>query len=198
MENKTKKIISKFLVLVMILVSLPMSVFADEIDKITSVNQEIYKEEVINEDNVIEKTENKTVYELDDGLKREVIYDADVRFYDENNKLTDYDPSLMKIDSSKSDSNEDLSKYKYENKIDYVYVKLEYYNLTGSIKDRMVYYILDKAKNDKILEENMPIIEATSGNTGISIASYGALHNHPVYIFMPDFVSIERKKLMEI
>lgn len=89
-------------------------------------------------------------------------------------------------------------KYKYENKIDYVYVKLEYYNLTGSIKDRMVYYILDKAKNDKILEENMPIIEATSGNTGISIASYGALHNHPVYIFMPDFVSIERKKLMEM
>ena len=108
MKNKTKKIISKFLVLVMILVSLPMSVFADEIDKITSVNQEIYKEEVINEDNVIEKTENKTVYELDDGLKREVIYDADVRFYDENNKLTDYDPSLMKIDSSKSDNNEDL------------------------------------------------------------------------------------------
>lgn len=80
MKNKTKKIISKFLVLVMILVSLPMSVFADEIDKITSVNQEIYKEEVINEDNVIEKTENKTVYELDDGLKREVIYDTDVRW----------------------------------------------------------------------------------------------------------------------
>lgn len=119
--KKTKKkfftkSIANFIAVVMLLVSSPMSVFADEIDKITSVNQEIYKEEVINEDNVIEKTENKTVYELDDGLKREVIYDADVRFYDENNKLTDYDPSLMKIDSSKSDNNEDLSKYKYENK----------------------------------------------------------------------------------
>ena len=84
-----------------------MSVFADEIEKITSVNEEIYKEEVINEDNVIEKTENKTTYELEDGLKREVIYDTNVRFYDEDNndKLTDYDPSLIKVDSNKSNTN---------------------------------------------------------------------------------------------
>jgi len=115
-QNLFKKIIANFLVIVFLFVSLPMSVFADEIDKITSANKEIYKEEVTNEDNVIEKTENKTVYELEDGLKKEVIHDANVRFYDENNKLTDYDPSLIKVDSNKSDNNEDLSKYKYENK----------------------------------------------------------------------------------
>ena len=110
-QNLFKKFIANFLVVVFLSVSLPMSVFADEIEKKTSVNEEIYKEEVINEDNVIEKTENKTTYELEDGLKREVIYDTNVRFYDEDNndKLTDYDPSLIKVDSNKSDNNEDLS-----------------------------------------------------------------------------------------
>lgn len=88
--------------------------------------------------------------------------------------------------------------YKYKDKIDAIYVKLEYYNLTGSIKDRMVFYILDKSKKDGILKDNMPIIEATSGNTGISLAAYGAKNNHPVVIYMPDFVSIERRKLMEM
>lgn len=89
-------------------------------------------------------------------------------------------------------------KYRYNNKIDYIYTKLEFYNLTGSIKDRMVNYILDKAKREGILKDNMPIIEATSGNTGIAIASYGAYHKHPVYIFMPDFVSKERRNIMEM
>jgi len=89
-------------------------------------------------------------------------------------------------------------KYRYNDKIDYIYVKVEYFNLTGSIKDRMVYYILDSAKKEGILKDNMPIIEATSGNTGIAIASYGARYKHPVYIFMPSFVSEERKKIMEM
>ena len=89
-------------------------------------------------------------------------------------------------------------KYKYQNKINYIYAKIEYYNPTGSIKDRMVNYILNKAKEDGFLKDNMPIIEATSGNTGIAISSYGARYHHPVYIFMPSFVSGERKKLMEM
>lgn len=89
-------------------------------------------------------------------------------------------------------------KYKYNNKISDLYVKLEQYNLTGSIKDRLALYIIDNAKEQGILKNNMPIIEATSGNTGISFAALGAKYNHPVYIFMPDWVSKERIDLMKI
>lgn len=89
-------------------------------------------------------------------------------------------------------------KYKYDNKINELYVKLEYYNLTGSIKDRMVKHILDDAILKKELTVGMPIIEATSGNTGISLAALGAYYKHLVYIFMPDWVSEERTKIMEM
>lgn len=89
-------------------------------------------------------------------------------------------------------------KYKYNNKEKDIYVKLEQYNLTGSIKDRMALYIITEEKKNKILKDKMPIIEATSGNTGISFAAIGAKLDHPVYIFMPDWVSIERIKLMEM
>ena len=88
-------------------------------------------------------------------------------------------------------------KYRYQNKIKNVYAKLEYYNLTGSIKDRMAYYIITEAYKNKTLNKNQPIIEATSGNTGISLAAVGAKFNNPVYIFMPNWVSKERKKIME-
>ena len=88
-------------------------------------------------------------------------------------------------------------KYKYNNKENYLYVKLEQYNLTGSIKDRIALYIIEEEKKRGILKEKMPIIEATSGNTGISFSSIGAKLGHPVYIFMPNWVSSERIKLME-
>lgn len=88
-------------------------------------------------------------------------------------------------------------KYEYEGKTNYVYAKLESYNLTGSIKDRVAYYIITKAKERGELKENMPIIEATSGNTGISISALGKYYNHPVYIFMPDWASKERIQLMQ-
>ena len=78
-----------------------------------------------------------------------------------------------------------------------VYVKLEYYNLTGSIKDRVVFYIIDKARKEGKLKDKMKLVEATSGNTGISLASIGAYYNYPVHIFMPDFVSYERVQLMK-
>ena len=88
-------------------------------------------------------------------------------------------------------------KYKKGEKINTIYTKLESYNPTGSIKDRVAYYIIKNAKDRKILKEGMPVIEATSGNTGISLAALGAYYKHPVYIFMPDWASTERVKLMK-
>lgn len=78
-----------------------------------------------------------------------------------------------------------------------IYIKVEYFNVTGSIKDRMASYVLTKAKERGILKEGMPIIEATSGNTGISFAALGARYQHPVTIFMPDWCSRERVLLMK-
>lgn len=87
--------------------------------------------------------------------------------------------------------------YKYKGEENYVFAKLEYFNLTGSIKDRVAYYIIKNAKERGKLKEKMPIVEATSGNTGISLAALGAYYKHPVYIFMPDWASVERVKLMK-
>ena len=87
-------------------------------------------------------------------------------------------------------------KYQYKDKVNYIYTKLESYNLTGSIKDRAAYYIITKAKEKGTLKEGMPIIEATSGNTGISLAALGRYYHHPVYIFMPDWVSKERTQII--
>lgn len=88
-------------------------------------------------------------------------------------------------------------KYKNNEKINYIYAKLESYNPTGSIKDRVAYYMINKAKERGELKENMPIVEATSGNTGISLSAFGAYFKHPVYIYMPDWVSTERVQLMK-
>ena len=88
--------------------------------------------------------------------------------------------------------------YKYKEKVNNVYVKLEMYNITGSIQDRVAYYIIKNAKEKGVLKENMPIIEATSGNTGISLSALGAYYKHPVYIFMPDWASKERIELMKL
>lgn len=87
--------------------------------------------------------------------------------------------------------------YKYKGKVNNVFAKLEYFNLTGSIKDRVAFYIIKKAKERGKLTEGMPIIEATSGNTGISISALGTYYKHPVYIFMPDWASVERVNLMK-
>lgn len=89
-------------------------------------------------------------------------------------------------------------KYRYQNKENYVYAKLEYYNYTGSIKDRIAYYIITKSKELGLLKDGQPIVEATSGNTGISFAAIGALTHHPVHIFMPDWASVERIRIMEL
>ena len=89
-------------------------------------------------------------------------------------------------------------KYEYQGEKKNIYVKLEMFNLTGSIKDRVAYYIIKNAKRRGLLKENMPIIEATSGNTGISLSALGTYYNHPVYIFMPEWASKERKELMNL
>ncbi len=87
--------------------------------------------------------------------------------------------------------------YEYKGIFKYIYTKLEYYNLTGSIKDRVAYYMINNAKKRGTLKEKMPIIEATSGNTGIALAALGKYYHHPVYIFMPNWVSKERVNLMK-
>lgn len=78
-----------------------------------------------------------------------------------------------------------------------IFAKAECYNLTGSIKDRMAYHILQKAYAKGTLKEGNSIIEATSGNTGISFAGTGRALGHPVTIFMPDWMSEERKNLIK-
>ena len=87
--------------------------------------------------------------------------------------------------------------YEYKGKKSYVYTKLEFYNLSGSIKDRVAYYIIQNAKKRGELKEGQTIVEATSGNTGIAIAALGRYYKHPVVIFMPDWASVERIKLMK-
>lgn len=78
-----------------------------------------------------------------------------------------------------------------------VYVKLEWYNFSGSIKDRAAFNIIKEAKEKGKLKENQPIVEATSGNMGISIAAIGGALGHPVHIFMPNWLSNERKIILK-
>ena len=88
--------------------------------------------------------------------------------------------------------------YEYEGKQKCIYSKLEYYNYSGSIKDRIALYIIQKEKENGNLKDNQMIVEVTSGNTGISFSAIGALFGHDVHIFMPDWVSLERRKLIEM
>ena len=88
--------------------------------------------------------------------------------------------------------------YKYKGKIKYFYAKLEYYNLTGSIKDRSAYYMLQKAIERGHLKPKQPIVETTSGNFGLGLAAIGTILGHPVHIFMPAFATEERKQLLKL
>ncbi|HQJ25213.1 MAG TPA: pyridoxal-phosphate dependent enzyme, partial [Bacillota bacterium] len=78
--------------------------------------------------------------------------------------------------------------YSYKGKNDRVYAKSENLNMTGSIKDRIAFHVINKAyKLGKLAPGDM-IIEATSGNTGISFAAVGRALGHPVTIFMPNWM----------
>ena len=77
-----------------------------------------------------------------------------------------------------------------------IWAKAEYLNFTGSIKDRMALHVVRRGYETRELAPGAPIIEATSGNTGISFAAIGCALGHPVSIFMPDWMSEERKALI--
>ena len=89
-------------------------------------------------------------------------------------------------------------RYRYNGKENYIFTKLESYNITGSIKDRVAYYMIQKAYESGDLKKGQEIVEATSGNTGIALAAMGVFFGNPVKIFMPDWVSKERLDLMKM
>ena len=78
-----------------------------------------------------------------------------------------------------------------------LYAKLELLNPAGSSKDRVAKSILDKAEADGLLKAGGTVIEATSGNTGIGLASVGVSRGYKVIIVMPDTMSEERIKIMQ-
>lgn len=86
---------------------------------------------------------------------------------------------------------------KYKGEERKVYAKAEYYNYSGSIKDRISYHMMRQAYETGIIKEGDPIAEATSGNTGIAFSAIGAYLGNPVTIFMPDWMSMERVNLMQ-
>ena len=77
-----------------------------------------------------------------------------------------------------------------------VYAKLESMNMTGSVKDRMALHVLQAAAAEGVLAPGALIVEATSGNTGISFAALGRALGHRVAIFMPAWMSAERINLI--
>lgn len=87
--------------------------------------------------------------------------------------------------------------FKYRGEKRTIYAKAEHLNLTGSIKDRMALQILKDAYLNGDIKEEDTIVEATSGNTGIAFAAIGKAFGHQVKIFMPDWMSFERKAIIK-
>jgi len=78
-----------------------------------------------------------------------------------------------------------------------VYAKLEWYNIGGSVKDRMALYLIEYAESAGKLSREKTILEATSGNTGIALAMIAAAKGYDIAIVMPESVSLERRKIIE-
>ena len=87
-------------------------------------------------------------------------------------------------------------KKKYDLKAD-IYAKVEYFNATGSVKDRIARQMILDAEEAGILKPGSVIIEPTSGNTGIGLAAVGTSRGYKVIIVMPETMSVERRKLMK-
>ncbi|MFO7548535.1 MAG: cysteine synthase family protein [Acidimicrobiia bacterium] len=77
-----------------------------------------------------------------------------------------------------------------------LFAKLEWYNPTGSIKDRAAWYMFRNAVEDGKLRPGQPMIEATSGNTGIGLARLAIIHRHPMVICLPRTATEERKQIL--
>lgn len=78
-----------------------------------------------------------------------------------------------------------------------VFVKLEFFNPGGSVKDRIALNMIETAEKQGLLKAGDTIVEPTSGNTGIGLAMVGAAKGYNVILVMPDTMSIERRKLMQ-
>lgn len=78
-----------------------------------------------------------------------------------------------------------------------IYVKLEKFNVGGSVKDRAVLGMLQEAMKKGDIDPSSVLVEATSGNTGVALAMLGAIYHIPVIIFMPETMSNERRQLVK-
>ena len=78
-----------------------------------------------------------------------------------------------------------------------ILAKLEYFNPAGSVKDRIAKAMIDDAEAKGILKTGSTIIEPTSGNTGIGLASVAAARGYRIIIVMPETMSVERRQLMK-
>ena len=92
----------------------------------------------------------------------------------------------------------ELSHIEAEEKLEAkILAKLEYFNPAGSVKDRIAKAMIDKAEATGALKEGSVIIEPTSGNTGIGLASVAAARGYRIIIVMPETMSVERRQLMK-
>lgn len=79
--------------------------------------------------------------------------------------------------------------FKYKQQLKTIYAKYEAFNFSGSIKDRIAYSIIKEAYQNNTLQQGQPIIEVTSGNTGIAFTALAKALGHEAKIIMPDWLS---------
>ena len=89
-------------------------------------------------------------------------------------------------------------RFKYQGKVQNIFAKLEWFNLSGSIKDRPAFEIISNAYKSGLLCKGQTICETTSGNMGISICAIANITKNPVVICMPKYMSEERKQLLKL